>query len=368
MRTWGSARPDGRRLCRLRVTGPADSRWPPSAVRSVRPVRASSSSSGTATRRLVPSAWRAALRVNSGPSPASTSTARSSAPGSSTTPSAMRSSSPVRTSDASCRGPSPSSASRAASGASNGSPLQVGAQLVHGRAHRGRQPGAGERGTRPSRSVSAGGRARRTGVPQDDLDEPRVGQVERAAGGLERQAGVERVGGVVRGDRGREASAQGARPAGVDQPAAGARRRAARRRRRRARPSRPGRRAAPRRGGPARRPRPGRARPPARPPAAAAAPRRRSGGGATSSTVTPGRDLAPSRVAQHRAVADAQRQRVPQPQPDRVAAQRAHPGRHGRRADVQGQLLGQLAEVGRRRRARRAAGRRAPRSAARRRG
>ena len=78
---------------------------------------------------------------------------------------------------------------------------------------------------------------------------------------------------------------------------------------------------------------------------AAAAPRRRSSGGRTSSTTSPAATDPAAGVAQHRAVADPQRERAAQPQPDGVGAQRAHP--HGRRhrPDVQHQLLGQRVGV-----------------------
>ena len=70
-----------------------------SGSRTVRPVRSRWASSGRATRRVVPSASRAALVVNGCGRPASSSTARSSAPGSSTSRRAIRSTWPARASD-----------------------------------------------------------------------------------------------------------------------------------------------------------------------------------------------------------------------------------------------------------------------------
>ena len=243
--------------------------------------------------------------------------------------------------------------------------LQVGAQLVESRAHGRGQPGTREggdpavaQGERRRRPLACAGRASPAScavlvgaascaVPQHHLDQPPVRQVERPPRGLQRQPRVDRVRGVVRSHGGRQARSQRRGQLGVEQVATRTRRA--------------------QRGhvlrGHAHRHEIGS---PHHPAAAQLARRiraddtgqlRGSSGGRTPTDQRRGRhvehvqarrDPAPPRIAQHRAVTDPQRHRMPQPQPDHVAAQRAYPGRHRRRADVQGQLLGQLTGVGRR--------------------
>ena len=190
--------------------------------------------------------------------------------------------------------------------------------------------------TRPSRTHEIGA----LGEPQHRLDEPGVGQACGAAGGLDGQAGVDGIGRVVgrervgerggplHGDLRGDQPPRGGGPERVQigdghahraqvepshQPAAAhlaARVRQA---------GHLG-----QRGGPGRR----RAPPPQL-------------GGSHVEHDEPGRDHPAAGVPQHRAVADPQRERAAQPQPDGVGAQRSHP--HGRRhrPDVQHQLLGQ---------------------------
>lgn len=86
-----------------------------SGSRRVTPWRSNSSSSDTAIRRVVASAWRASQSLKGCGRRASTRIASSTAPGSSTTSAAMCTRAAARTAAPISRGPRPSSARRAAS-------------------------------------------------------------------------------------------------------------------------------------------------------------------------------------------------------------------------------------------------------------
>ena len=145
------------------------------------------SSSGMATRRVVPSTWRACAAVNGCGSWARMRAASWSAPGASTTCSASRSSSPARAAAATALVSRPSSRSRAASGAANGCRARSPRSAATAACTRSGSAGAARR-ARPQRPA-----AHHQGRPGQRLDQLPGGQAEPGPGRLHRQAGRQRL-------------------------------------------------------------------------------------------------------------------------------------------------------------------------------
>ena len=313
---------------RLRVGGRyrTTSRRAPSS-RRVQPRASVSSSSGTATRRVVPSACRACAERERLRQPGEHPHRPGRRVGQQRRPAPTRSSRPAVSAAASSRGPSPSASRSSCSGASKGAAAS--------RASSAATPG-GDRGHRAGPAHPPAGRLE-PGGGDERRQQPQVGQADGPPGRLGGQPGLERGAageGVDGGDERRDPAV----PGGAGRPAS--------------------------------RPRP--ARPPSSPldaergevgaqhraaagdllrevghaagEVAPSARRRRPGGAGRA-----GRRRARARrrprlqpgVAQQGPLAGAQRQRPGELQPHDVAAERAQPHRHGGAADVQHQLAGE---------------------------